>query len=323
MTDSRAPRQRIAAAASRVIGSAATVLLALSLLALIASIHVLDLIAHFREYLFWGGATCLCAALALPNRRRNLAVLAGSLAVNAWFVAPYLPIRSATPRDATSLRILHANVYTGNDEHARVLELIRREAPDIISLQEINRSWLSALNALEADYPHRLTRAREDNFGIGAWSKYPFKRSEILTVESLPVLDLTVSHAAGDFHILMVHPLPPIGGEYFERGQASLAAVNAHSSDGPRLVIGDLNTTPFSRNFPGLARGGLLPGELSSASRGFGVLRTWRSQSVVRIPIDHVLTSRHWRVHDIRVGADIGSDHLPLIADLSLRGAAH
>jgi endonuclease/exonuclease/phosphatase (EEP) superfamily protein YafD len=80
-------------------------------------------------------------------------------------------------------------------------------------------------------------------------------------------------------------------------------------------VVGDLNATPWSSAFAGLAECGL---------RRAGSLRpTWPSLGGgwIGIPIDHVLASRHWRVRDAGLGPGLGSDHRPLLARLVLDGA--
>ena len=68
---------------------------------------------------------------------------------------------------------------------------------------------------------------------------------------------------------------------------------------------------------------------LRNARQGFGILPTWPTEAkfspikpplswLILIPIDHFLISPEIKVLDIRTGANVGSDHLPLIADLVL-----
>jgi endonuclease/exonuclease/phosphatase family metal-dependent hydrolase len=60
---------------------------------------------------------------------------------------------------------------------------------------------------------------------------------------------------------------------------------------------------------------------LINAREGFGVLPTWPTyygSTALMIPIDHCLVSEDIRVFNIRTGAHIGSDHLPLIVDIEI-----
>jgi endonuclease/exonuclease/phosphatase (EEP) superfamily protein YafD len=94
-----------------------------------------------------------------------------------------------------------------------------------------------------------------------------------------------------------------------------LRAIGEHlrGLPGTKLLVGDLNATPWSAPFRALLRGT----GMRDARRGRGVHPTWPAgDALLRIPIDHVLVSPDVRVDAVRVGAPIGSDHLPLTVDL-------
>jgi endonuclease/exonuclease/phosphatase (EEP) superfamily protein YafD len=85
----------------------------------------------------------------------------------------------------------------------------------------------------------------------------------------------------------------------------------------PKVLIGDFNLSPWSPFFPPL----LKQAGLVNARDGFGILPTWPTFFVpAMIPLDHCLVSPEARVTNIETGPDIGSDHLPLIIDLLVRG---
>jgi endonuclease/exonuclease/phosphatase (EEP) superfamily protein YafD len=111
--------------------------------------------------------------------------------------------------------------------------------------------------------------------------------------------------------------MPPGSKETFElrnvqlRGLASLAG----QSKGMMILIGDLNVTPWSPDYARLIR----DSGLRDARRGHGILPTWPTFfPLMMIPLDHCLISPTLAVSDIRLGPNIGSDHLPLIVDLLL-----
>jgi endonuclease/exonuclease/phosphatase (EEP) superfamily protein YafD len=88
------------------------------------------------------------------------------------------------------------------------------------------------------------------------------------------------------------------------------------SAPGPILMAGDFNLCPdspiFRENFP----------QFTDAYdfAGFGFGWTYRAPWVA-MRIDHILSSSHWICRDCWLGTDVGSPHLPVIADFSLRSA--
>ena len=79
------------------------------------------------------------------------------------------------------------------------------------------------------------------------------------------------------------------------------------------LVVGDLNTTPWSPYFKDL----LKLGALRNSMKGWGVQTTWPATSYpLRIPIDHALHSPGLVILNREIGPDVGSDHLPVILDV-------
>jgi endonuclease/exonuclease/phosphatase (EEP) superfamily protein YafD len=84
--------------------------------------------------------------------------------------------------------------------------------------------------------------------------------------------------------------------------------------EGPRVVLGDFNTPVESRTYE--EEWGDWTNAFSKAGQGFG----WtRLSGWVRARIDHVLVDDAWTVVDAFPGADVGSDHLPMIARIRLR----
>jgi endonuclease/exonuclease/phosphatase (EEP) superfamily protein YafD len=118
-----------------------------------------------------------------------------------------------------------------------------------------------------------------------------------------------------------MHPRTPrtprSGHRFDERNEQYVkAAALAAASDIPVVILGDLNGTPFSPWFGRLLR----DGGLKDTGKGFGLPATWRGNGI-GLPIDHILVSRSWRVLDRQVHPDrMGSDHHPVIAELTLTG---
>jgi endonuclease/exonuclease/phosphatase (EEP) superfamily protein YafD len=79
------------------------------------------------------------------------------------------------------------------------------------------------------------------------------------------------------------------------------------------VVLGDLNASPWSTDFRLLLDAGLLDSE-----RGFGPQGTFPAGWAVQLPIDHCLHDPALVTTAREVGADLGSDHRPLLVELAL-----
>jgi endonuclease/exonuclease/phosphatase (EEP) superfamily protein YafD len=83
----------------------------------------------------------------------------------------------------------------------------------------------------------------------------------------------------------------------------------------PAIVAGDFNATRYCRITRDLARDANLRD--AAAPIRFSWPNTW-SSFAMGIRIDHTLISDHFRVVDVHKGADIGSDHFPIVTTLQL-----
>ncbi len=276
---------------------------------------VFDLASHFRAQYFV--ALVLGALLATIARRYVL--LAGALVfvlINAWLVLPSLAPRPR-PADGDRLRVLFVNVHTGNRDTYRVARLIRRTDADVVGLMEVNRRWKKALAPALVPYPHRLEQPREDNFGIGLYSRVPWTdaRVELYGDANVPSVRARIRLPRSEVTLLLTHPLPPISARYAKQRRLQLEAIYADRAQlpDPLVVFGDLNASPWSRDFRWFRQ----RMRLADTRRGFGVQRTWPAGSwLLRIPIDHCLVTPTIGVRSRRLGPNIGSDHLPVIVDL-------
>ena len=296
---------------------------AFSLLTLLDEWHrLLELFSHFRVQ--YCAVAVVLAAIFLIFRERNwLLGMLAIAAVNAAFVVPwYFPPRQAVIDNASSLTILHANVYGGNDDYPRFIELLAAEQPDIFFVQELSAGLQNALRAVHANYPYHQAVIRDDYFGIAVYSRLPLDQVTIHESPplSLPSLVVALRLPSGPVTLLSTHPSNPIG-----RGLASARnqqlhdiGVLANSLPAPLVLIGDLNISIWAHHYRQLVE----QTGLRNARQGFGILPSWPAQlPFARIPIDQCLVSPGIEVVEIRTGPAFGSDHLPLM--VTLRVAAN
>jgi endonuclease/exonuclease/phosphatase family metal-dependent hydrolase len=123
------------------------------------------------------------------------------------------------------------------------------------------------------------------------------------------------------------HPMRPGTPSRMEARAAAFAALAA-AARGERhaIVMGDLNATVYSPALADL----LETADLADSRRGFGRQGSWIASYPilgrvvapgVRLDLDHVLVGKGFAVVGRRLGPDLGSDHIPVAADLALRAS--
>lgn len=281
---------------------------------------VFDLASHFRvQYVVVLLLTC---AILVSLRHRGFAAVAGAFAIlNLSLIATmYLPPPGSSKSAADGARALLVNVNTANTHYQAVLDLVARCDPDLLVILEVDDRWMSELQQLTAHYPHSISRPRSDHFGIALYSKHPFVTSEIVTVgqHHLPSVLVKTKIAGHEMFIFGTHALPPVSAGHARLRDKHLEEIAAMltSLDAPVLLLGDLNTTPFSYSFRRLlGESGLIDG-----SRGMGYQPTWPAGAFpLLIPIDHCLHSRDLGIRSKETGPAVGSDHYPVIVDFYWR----
>jgi endonuclease/exonuclease/phosphatase (EEP) superfamily protein YafD len=298
-----------------------------SLVAIASVIGLLDvyslyfeLFVHFRfQYLV---LSLLFCSIFLLNKELLWAALAFSSAfLNAIFVGPIYLSDSNKIDELTGVEItvFHSNVQSSNPNSELLLKQVSEQSPDILVLQEVNKRWIEDISSLSAEYPHHVVRSREDNFGIAVYSKLPIISSEFLYLgeSTVPSIKALIAIDDKNFTLVTSHTLPPISPYYFRARNAQIDAISnlINSTKGPRILVGDLNITPWSAFYKPLTNNS----GLVDARKGVGVVPTWPAGFYpMSIPIDHVMVSEDINVVNMYSGKNVGSDHLPLIARLKL-----
>ncbi|GET43528.1 endonuclease/exonuclease/phosphatase family protein [Microseira wollei] len=277
----------------------------------------LDLTSHFKlQYLLAG--FCLFFFFLLTKRKVWCIVSIFCILLNLIEVVPwYLPARAyATNPNPQPLRVLQSNVFFKNKQYSEVISMVRAENPDIAFFQEVTDSWAKELEALNDILPYSIVPQDTNKFGIVIYSKLPLENSSIQDFEGVrrsifadvKIQDRVVS-------VIVTHLTIPITRSSFDRRNKHLTEIgnSVAKIKNPVLVVGDFNITmwsPFYQRF--IDRTGL-----RNARSGFGILPTWpTNMPLLSIPIDHCLVSPTIKVLQLRAGRYVGSDHLPLIADL-------
>jgi endonuclease/exonuclease/phosphatase (EEP) superfamily protein YafD len=287
---------------------------------------LVDLAAHFQvQY-----AIALLILILVAVRQRlweRFFFLCFPLLFCLNTLLPYFPAQEGktevTNQMPPRLRILHANVLLKNRNPLPVLKLIQETEPEIVSLQEVDPAWLERLAPVLKRYPYQVTAVKPGCiYGVALFSKSPLENPEIHYYGGIgrPTLLADLQWQGRRITLVAMHPHSPGSWKrYLWRNMQLFAFAKARKTLGPNLIVmGDLNNTPFSPSFKTL----LKETGLHNSRQGQGLYPTWPAAlPMLWIPIDHILLSDSLRIHAMRVGPYIGSDHLPLIAEVEWQSA--
>lgn len=274
-----------------------------------------DLFNHFRVQALVVGFIFLIPAL-LSKKKFDIIIVILLIALNGGLILEKLySFGVLTPQpviqNTDQLKLLSINLLTQNKNHDDVLSLIKDNEPDVIVALELGSEWKEAFLSLEETYPHKFAKSRNDNFGIGIYSKRPFKGTvEYIGDHAAPIILAEFS----DFILIGAHPTPPVGGKFAQQLNDYIARISSISSaeTSPVILAGDFNATLWSTTLNALIDSGF-----RTANRK-GLAWTW-STSWIRLPfamqIDHIFL-RGANVEKFQVLQHIGSDHFPIMADI-------
>ncbi len=276
-----------------------------------------DLTVHFRvQYAAVLGASAL--GLGAVRWWKAALVTAAGMALNLALVIPaYLGGPAPAQPESPTLTVLSFNVRSANRERTAVMDYLRQGAADVVFLHESSVDWERDL--LNADLPYALwfPRLPGNIFGTAVLTP-PGAVVEALDLGGTGFRSalVTMPYAGGTLEVLGTHPVSPTNAARTARRNAQLEAVAEWSADrpGPLVVVGDLNTTPWSAVFRDLET----RGRLVNSQRGFGLQASWPvGWGPLKIPLDHLLHTNDLTTLSRQLGPALGSDHYPLRVTLA------
>jgi endonuclease/exonuclease/phosphatase (EEP) superfamily protein YafD len=279
-----------------------------------------DLLSHYR--LQYAGLLLIAVLVAAAARSLPVAAVAGVLFVA--HLVPLVPLVNQPDQPqgpGAALRVIQFNVLTNNTEIEDAAAWLVEQQPDVVVAQETDRRWTEGLAVgMDGWTLLQTDTARSDNFGMAVLVRDGVEVTaiEVFDRQSLPAIAVTIAVGSQSALLYAVHTLPPIGVDNVEvaNEQLDLAADVLASHTGPQILVGDLNTSRWGASYrriePDLG--------LRNAADGFGLTGSWPSPLwfTGMIGIDHILVSDGIRVDHWEVGPDLGSDHRPVLADLTI-----
>lgn len=288
----------------------------------IAALAALSGLAYFLVFfdgrpLEWAfiGAVLLCTAWQLRK------------------IFPYTPLsrvqveHSREPARGSTFRLLISNVLQENDRYDLLLQAVRESDPDLVLLVEVDRRWERALAPLAEQYPFSVRQPQENYYGMVLFSRLPLIRPRVdfLVQDDIPSVHTMFELPSGDrvsLHGLHPRPPEPLRDQDSTPRDAELVVVGraiGRAEGHPTVVAGDLNDVAWSHTTELFIRlSGLLDPRV-----GRGCYNSYNARNpLFRYPLDHVFHSSHFRLVDLRRLSSIGSDHFPVLVELSCEPGA-
>ncbi|TPM37604.1 endonuclease/exonuclease/phosphatase family protein [Mesorhizobium sp. B2-3-4] len=281
-----------------------------------------DSFSHFRIHF-----SVLMALLALPllaSSYRLQAVAAllfaiACLATTASALPRLWPQQAvAKPADQPVYSLLQMNLRFNNPTPKKVLSLIGRTNPDVITLDEVSQMWATELGYIKSAYPYRILCDYPNGlFGVALLSRRPFAAGTTPHCEPRGALaTATVDFGGVDVDVAAIHLSWPWPKEqYWQIGELAepLSALGETA-----ILAGDCNAVPWSA---AVRRVAALGGLTVMPSAG----PTWIHRTLpdllrryAGLPIDQVFSKGGVTILSSRRLEDTGSDHLPVLVEFTL-----
>jgi endonuclease/exonuclease/phosphatase (EEP) superfamily protein YafD len=265
-----------------------------------------------------------------PQRVSTQALIISTTLCLIWqlsWIIPYTfiypkEVKTSTECDADKqLSIITSNVLTPNRNAEALIALVKKHQPDVLVTLESDLWWEEQLNVLETDMPYSVKCPLDNLYGMHVFSRLPIAEQEIcyLVEKDVPSIHTTIELGSGDkVRVHFLHPAPPSPTKNVESAERDaelmIVAQSVADSEQPVIVTGDLNDVAWSattRLFRKIS--GLLDPRV-----GRGVFNTFHvDYPLVRWPLDHLFHSKHFTLQKIKRLPSIGSDHFPLLTQLS------
>jgi len=282
-----------------------------------------ELASHFRLQYLLGSSACLLACF-LSREWAWASAAAVGVAINLVEVASWsISGRNLAGNRAgwRRVKLILANVNFENTAHETFIAFAQRHAPDILVVQEVDAAWCDSLQALKSLYPFSETKSEDGGSGMALYSRFQFEPLTIDLPESgaRPGILVNMKVDGVSVSLLSLHPRTPVRTRHFKLRNEMLAAAAdcLQNLPAPKVLVGDLNITPWSHYYWSFVK----QTRLAPVRKGFGLLPSWPAFLFFKwlmIPLDHCLVSGDIKVIEVRTGERIGSDHLPLIIELEI-----
>ena len=248
-------------------------------------------------------------------------------------VAPRL-MKSPTPtwvRRAPRLRLVVANVFVDNRTPAEAARQLVESEGDVLVIVESTATFMSVFddNGGAKAYPYRVADPDdESDYAVSIVSNREFgPRSEFRHIGPLRLAIADVDIEGTSTLVVALNPMATLDqdGHATWKEQIRVLAEFVPNLSGPVVIAGDLNTTRFRPEFEQIMQLGYSD---AIDSLGMGLNPSFKLTAdgalgagpVIRL--DHALVNDD--MHPVRMEnlEACGSDHIPFVLDLAVRGTS-
>lgn len=270
-------------------------------------------LSHFCMQHFVGLGCLALVALFF----RAWKTLVAFLVLMAFCFSPMIPLFFDASRHtfAQDLKTGLVNLKGKEASVAQAMQRAQKHQEDVVIWVGVTPAHRKEFEAHREQYPHQISKVRDDAFGVALLSreeplsskitefspgglpvivaKFKFKEKPVtVIVSNEPVVDSAASAEARDQSL-----------------QALVGFVQQLPEEENVLVAGNFNLSPFNQVFKRTVN----EAGLFNSAHGFGYQPTWLgSLSLSGVPIDHILLSKNLLVSDRQVGPSIGAEHYPI-----------
>lgn len=263
----------------------------------------------------------LLAIVTFAFKRRVLALFPLVIALSlSALLGPRYFSEEQPEATGTRLRIMAANLYLGNGDARTIVNLVRQQQVDVLTMPELTPAAVSALDraGLSEVLPYRVFDARVGGDGSGIAANIPLRKVILMpdTLLSQPsaVIDLP---GIDDVELTAVHVQPPLYDEDVRPWRTELAGLPPSTpNDRVRILAGDFNATFDHAPFRDLVDRGYAD---AAEQTGQGLDPTWSSLPTgPPLTIDHIVVDDRCAISSYAVHDIPGSDHNAIIAEVVL-----
>ncbi len=268
--------------------------------------------------------------ITLAARRHDwaaigIAALAGLL---PWvFVGPYASGDEAPPTaGGAALRVMLINAHEGQASARDIVAATTGNEIDLLVVTELSGMLAHDLTTAGLDrtvtarwvrLPGQDGVANDPEAGMGVWGRADLEQSGDVPGTHWPAMTARSTAGTASFTLLAGHvatPLPAGGAHWAD--ELSTLREAAGQISGPKLLLANLNATPWHADFRGFDDAGLRD---AADSLGRGPRPSWPTWSPVPVlSLDHAMVGGGIGVESVETVVIGGSDHRGLIAVLRL-----
>ncbi len=219
-----------------------------------------------------------------------------------------------------SIKLMITNVLMQNKNIDGLVNLISSYTPDILLVIEADEIWYKQLTK-KISYEYIVSKPLNNTYGMVLYSNLELENSHIeyLVENEVPSIHTKIIHPSNKKIILhCLHPKPPAPQESTDTTErdAELLIVGklAKQHTDATIVAGDLNDVAWSYTTTLFQKtSGLLDPRI-----GRGMFNTFHAKiPFFRFPLDHAFASKHFLLKSIKRLPTFGSDHFPILIELS------